>query len=59
MLYTFNYHFLVPESLLKTVEQSPQIAFSKLVCTLKNLMLGDFVSMSVKKPKYQYFIVLF
>jgi len=51
MMYTFNYHFLLRESLLTAVEQTLQIAFSTLICTIKNLMFGDFVSMSVKKKK--------
>lgn len=41
--------FLLPESLLKAVEQTVQIAFSRLVCTIKSFMLGDFVSVPVKK----------
>ena len=49
VIYTFNYHFLLPESLFKAVEQTLQIAFPRLVCAVKNVMLGDFVSMSVKK----------
>lgn len=49
MIYTFNYHFLLPESPLRADEQPLQTAFSQLVCSLQNLMLGDFVPMSVKK----------